>query len=187
MKQIRLHGRGGQGVVTAAELTAIAAFKNDFEAQAFPSFGVERTGAPVKAFVRVNKNFIRTREQVYNPDILIILDATLIGSVDMFSDCDKNTRIIINTTKTPKELGIKVGPKATKLPLRNINTVDATKIALDIFGKNLANTTIIGTLAKAVPFITLESLKEAVKDKFQEKGQDIVEKNIQAVEIAYNS
>lgn len=187
MKQIRLHGRGGQGVVTAAELVAIAAFKNDYEAQAFPSFGVERTGAPVKAFVRVDKKFIRTREQVYNPDILIILDATLIGTVDLFSDCDKDTQVVVNTTKKPKDLDIKVGPKGTKLPLRNIAAVDATNIALEIFGKNLANTTILGALAKAVPFITLDSLKEAVKEKFEEKGEAIVEKNIQAVETAHNS
>ncbi|MBD3248246.1 pyruvate ferredoxin oxidoreductase [Candidatus Falkowbacteria bacterium] len=187
MKQIRLHGRGGQGVVTAAELVAIAAFKNGYEAQAFPSFGVERTGAPVQAFARVDKKFIRTREQVSNPDILIILDSTLIGTVDLFSDCDKKTQVIVNTTKKAKELGVTFGPDEKKLPLRNITAVDATKIALDIFGKNLANTTILGALAKAVPFITLESLKEAIAEKFQEKGEAIVEKNIQAVETAHNS
>lgn len=174
-------------MVTAAELIAIAAFKNGYEAQAFPSFGVERTGAPVQAFTRVDKKFIRTREQVCNPDILVILDSTLIGTVDIFSDCDKDTQVIVNSTKKPRELGIKVGPREAKLPYKNIKAVDATKIALDIFGKNLANTTIIGALAKTVPFISLDSLKEAIKEKFSEKGSSIVEKNIKAVEAAYNT
>ena len=136
MQQIRLHGRGGQGVVTAAELIAIASFKNGFEAQAFPSFGVERTGAPLQAFVRVDKKFIRTREQVYNPDILIILDSTLIP-MDLLKDCDQKTILIVNTTKKPADLGVTFGPKKQKLPLKNITAVDATKIALDVFGKNL--------------------------------------------------
>lgn len=187
MKQIRLHGRGGQGVVTAAELIAIAAFKNGYEAQAFPSFGVERTGAPVQAFVRVDKKFVRTREQIYNPDILIILDSTLIGTVDLFSDCDKNTSVIVNTSKKAKDLDIKIGSKKIKLPLKNITAVDATKIALDVLGKNFANTTIIGALAKAVSFITIDSLKEAIKEKFKEKGTTLVEKNIKAVETAYKN
>ena len=187
MKQIRFHGRGGQGVVTAAELLAIAAFKNGYEAQAFPAFGVERTGAPIQAFARVDKNPIRLREQVYNPDVLVVLDATLFDTLDLLADCDKNTLVIINTSKKPNELNIKFGSEKNKLPIENITTVDATKIALDIFGKNLANTTIVGALAKATDFLTLESLIEAVKEKFGEKGQSLIDKNIQAIEIAYNS
>ncbi len=187
MKQIRLHGRGGQGVVTAAELIAIAAFTDGYEAQAFPSFGVERTGAPIQAFARINKTFIKTREQVYNPDILIILDPSLLETVDMTSDCNKDTLIIINTAKDKKNLNLTYGPKKTKLSPKNIFAVDATKIAMEIFGKNLANTTILGALAKAIPSVSLEGLKKAINQKFKEKGAEIIKKNIKAVEKAYNN
>ena len=180
MHQIRIHGRGGQGVVTASELVAIAAFMDGQEAQAFPSFGVERTGAPVEAFVRIDDNFIRTREQIYHPDILIIQDATLLDSVNILHGCDKNTIIIINTKKKAEDLGI-------KLPVKNIHTVDATRIALDIIGKNLMNTVILGQFSKATNLVSLDGLKKAIKQKFHEKGSKIIDKNIQAVEAAYNA
>jgi len=187
MKQIRLHGRGGQGVVTAAELIAIAAYHDGHQSQAFPSFGVERTGAPIQAFARIDDNFIRNREQVYNPDILIILDPTLIGLVDMTSDCNQDVKIIVNTAQSAAELNLAYGAKKEKIPLENIFAVDATKIALEILGRNLANTTILGALAKAVDLISIAGLREAIKEKFEEKGETVVKKNIEAIERAYNS
>jgi 2-oxoacid:acceptor oxidoreductase gamma subunit (pyruvate/2-ketoisovalerate family) len=187
MEQIRLHGRGGQGVVTAAELIAIAAYKDGRQAQAFPSFGVERTGAPIQAFARIDDKFIRNREQVYHPDILIILDPSLIGLVDMTGDCDKNVRVVVNTTQTAEELKLTYGPKKEQLPLKNIFTADATKIALEILGRNLANTTILGVLAKAIDMISLQGLHEAIKEKFEEKGETIIKKNIEAIDRAYNT
>ncbi len=180
MKQIRIHGRGGQGVVTAAELVAIAAFMDGNESQAFPMFGVERTGAPIESYARINDEFIKTREQIYNPDILIIQDSTLLNTVDVTKGADKNTKLIINTAKTAEDLKI-------DLPTENIFTIDATKIALDIIGKNLANTVILGAFAKATGLITLEGLKKAIKQKFQEKGSDIINKNIKAVTKSYNT
>ena len=187
MKQIRLHGRGGQGVVTAAELIAIAAFADGHEAQAFPSFGVERTGAPIQAFARIDDSFIKTREQIYNPDILLILDSTLLETVDMTSDCDKNTLIIINTSLDKDKLKLTYGKDKTKILEENIFAVDATKIALEILGRNIANTTILGTLVKAIPSISLEGMKKAIKQKFKEKGSEIINKNIKAVEKAYKN
>jgi pyruvate ferredoxin oxidoreductase gamma subunit len=187
MKQIRLHGRGGQGVVTAAELIAIAAYADGHQAQAFPSFGVERTGAPIQAFARIDDRFIRNREQIYNPDILIILDPTLIGLVDMTSDCGKGIKIIVNTTQTAEELNLTYGPKKIKIPKEDVYAVDASKIAMEILGRNLANTTILGVLAKAIDLVSLKGLKEAIGEKFAEKGQEIVNKNITAIEKAYNS
>jgi len=187
MKQIRLHGRGGQGVVTAAELIAIAAYKDGHQAQAFPAFGVERTGAPIQAFARIDENFIRNREQVYHPDILLILDPSLIGLVDMTSDCGKDVKVVVNTTQKAAELGLTFGPKKEKIPLENIFAVDATKIALEILGRNLANTTILGALAKAIDFVTIVGLREAIKEKFEEKGETVVNKNIEAIEKTYNS
>lgn len=180
MQQIRIHGRGGQGVVTASELIAIAAFADGSYAQAFPSFGVERTGAPVESFTRINNKPIKIREHVYNPDVLIILDASLLNVVDVSQGCDENTLVVVNTAKDKKDLNL-------SLPSKNIYTVDATKIALDVIGKDIANTTILGSLAKNTDLISLEGLKKGVKQKFAEKGKDIINKNIKAVEQAHNS
>ncbi len=180
MQQIRIHGRGGQGVVTAAELIAIAAFNDGQEAQAFPSFGVERTGAPIEAFARIDKKPIRSREHVYHPDVLIIQDPTLLGTVNVTEGADKKTLVIINTSKPKSQLNM-------KLPPENIHTIDATKIALDIIGKNLMNTVILGAFAKVTGLLSLEALKKAINQKFSSKGKDIVNKNIKAIEQAYKT
>jgi pyruvate ferredoxin oxidoreductase gamma subunit len=179
MKQIRIHGRGGQGVVTAAELIAIAAFNEGRQAQAFPSFGVERTGAPIEAFVRIDNNPVRTREHVYEPDILIIQDSTLFTTVDVTKGCDKKTFVIINTAKAKSAIDL-------GLPKKNIFVIDATKIALEEFGRNIVNTVILGAFAKVTGLVSLNSLKKAVNQKFSEKGQEIINKNIKAIEKAYN-
>ncbi len=186
MKEIRIHGRGGQGVVTASELIAISAFKNKKFAQAFPSFGVERTGAPIEAYSRVDDKFIRTREQIYNPNILIILDASLLETTNIIFGCNKGTTIIVNTTLSSKEINkILLDKWKFKTPVKNIHTLDATSIALKILGKNLANTVILGFLAKNSKLLSLESTKEAIKEKFQEKSKKIIDKNIKAITSAY--
>ena len=179
MIQIRIHGRGGQGVVTAAELIAIAAFKNGKQAQAFPSFGVERTGAPVESYVRLDDRPIILREQIYQPNILIIQDASLLDSVDIAKGSDKKTIIIINTTKTKEDLKI-------NLPKANIYTIDATKIALEIIGKNIVNTVILGAFAKITGLVNLASLKQAIQEKFS-GNQTLIDKNIKAIEKAYEN
>ncbi len=186
MKQIRLHGRGGQGVVTAAELLAIAAYKDGKQSQAFPSFGVERTGAPIQAFARIDENFIRTREQVSSPDILIILDPTLVG-LNPTADCDENVIVVVNTSKPKEEIKLTYGQDKKSVPAGNIYPVDATKIAMEIFGKNLSNTTILGALAKLDGLLSIEGLKKAIEEKFEEKGEEIIKKNIEALERAYHS
>jgi pyruvate ferredoxin oxidoreductase gamma subunit len=180
MYQIRIHGRGGQGVVTAAELIAIAAFIDGKEAQAFPSFGVERTGAPIESFARIDDKPIRIREHVYKPDVLIIQDPTLLNTVDVAKGAGENTLVIINTAKDKKELKL-------NLPEKNIYAVDATKIALEIIGKNIVNTVILGAFARATGLVSLDGLKKAIEQKFAGKGKDIVNKNIEAVVRAYNS
>jgi len=179
MIQIRIHGRGGQGVVTAAELIAIAAYSEGKEAQAFPSFGVERTGAPIEAFARIDNKPIRTREHVYVPDILIIQDSTLLSTVDVTKGCNNKTIVIINTTKPKDKLNI-------NLPKDNIFALDATKVALDEIGRNIVNTVILGALAKATNLISVESLEKAIKEKFKSKGEKIINKNINAIKKAYN-
>lgn len=179
MYQIRIHGRGGQGVVTAAELIAISAFNNGWHSQAFPSFGVERTGAPIEAFTRIDKKPIRTREHVYNPDFLIVQDASLLSTVDVTKGCNQKTKLIINTSQKKDDLNI-------DLPKDNIYTIDATKIALEIIGKNIVNTVIIGAFAKATELFDLNSIKEAIEQKFGSKGKEIVDKNMKAITKAYN-
>ncbi|MDA3840038.1 MAG: 2-oxoacid:acceptor oxidoreductase family protein [Patescibacteria group bacterium] len=180
MKQIRIHGRGGQGVVTAAELIAISAFYEGKESQAFPSFGVERTGAPIESYVRIDKHPIRTREQVYGPDILIIQDATLLDTTNVTKGCDKNTIAIINSAKNKSEIDI-------DLPDENVFVINATKIALDIIGKNIVNTVILGSIAKDTGLFSLASAKKAIKQKFEGKDKSLVEKNIKAVEVAFKN
>lgn len=180
MTEIRIHGRGGQGVVTAAELIAIAAFLDKKESQAFPAFGVERTGAPIEAFARINDKPIKLRQHVYNPNVLIILDPTLLETVDVTDGCNKNTLVIVNTAKLKSEIKI-------NLPKEKIFSIDATKIALDIIGKNLVNTVILGAFSKITGLISLTSLEQAIKEKFSEKGKEIVNKNIEAIKRAYEN
>ena len=187
MQEIRIHGRGGQGVVTASELIAISAFKNNHFAQAFPHFGVERTGAPIEAYSRISDQFIRTREQVYNPEVLIILDASLLNTTNLVKGCSKDTTIIVNTTLNSKEIKDILATKWNfKTKEKNIHTLDATAIGLKILGKNLANTVILGLLAKNSQLISLNSTKEAIKEKFKEKNKEIINKNIKAITQAYS-
>ena len=136
MFEVRIHGRGGQGVVTAAEMLSIAAFEEGHHAQAFPSFGSERTGAPVVAFCRVSDREIRLREPIMNPDALIIQDPTLLRQVDVFAGLKKDGFILINTKHTFEELGIADLQKFNKLmrheygdsprALRRLHTPDPT-------------------------------------------------------------
>jgi len=177
MEQIRIHGRGGQGVVTAAELIALAAFYEGREVQAFPSFGVERTGAPIQAFARISDQAIITREQIYEPSILIIQDASLLKTANVFSGATKNTKIIINAKKNnwPKLLN----------KYSAVYFTPATEIALEIIGKNIVNTVILGAFARETKLVSLASLKKAIQEKFKDKGEEIINKNIQAIERAY--
>lgn len=179
MHQIRIHGRGGQGVVTAAELIAMAAFYDGKISQAFPYFGVERTGAPIEAYARVDDSPIRLREQVNEPDIIIVQDPTLLDTIDIARGASQKTLVIINSSKNKNETGI-------KLPAKNIFIVDATKIAMEKIGRNIVNTTILGAFAKATGLISLRALKKAIEEKFKDKGEEIIKKNIQAIEEAYN-
>ncbi|HPY08518.1 MAG: 2-oxoacid:acceptor oxidoreductase family protein [Patescibacteria group bacterium] len=179
MKQIRIHGRGGQGVVTAAEIIAIAAFHEGYYSQAFPHFGVERSGAPIRSYARIAKQPILTREQVERPDILIIQDHTLLDEPEVLAGINQDTLLIINV---PKNFFLE-----KNLPTKKIYYTPATEIALKIIGKNIVNTVILGAFAKHSGLISLSSLKKAIAEKFKEKGQTIIEKNIQAITTAYQT
>jgi pyruvate ferredoxin oxidoreductase gamma subunit len=173
LRELRIHGRGGQGSVTAAELIAVAAFKSGVYSQAFPAFGVERRGAPVQAFVRFSNEKIRLRSQVYEPDYVIVQDSTLIKDVDVFSGMKSGGIILINTSG---EIHATI-PEGVR-----VIQIDATKIALDILGIPITNTTLMGAFAAASGEIKLESLKESVRERF---SGSIADKNVAAAEKAY--
>lgn len=191
--QVRVHGRGGQGVVTAAELIALSAFYDNKYAQAFPFFGVERSGAPIMAFARISNHKIKTREQVYSPNFLIIQDATLLDDEDILKGSHTDTKILINTPEDREAIYKKLtatclqSKSCLTIKLENIFTTKATEIAMEVIGKNIVNTVILGALVKYGKLFTMESLKKAVKEKFQEKGESIVAKNISAISKIYES
>ncbi|MCQ1535972.1 pyruvate ferredoxin oxidoreductase subunit gamma [Methanosarcina sp. KYL-1] len=174
MKEIRIHGRGGQGSVTAAEMLSVAAFEDGKFSQAFPAFGVERRGAPVQAFTRISDNPIRLRSQIYTPDYVIVQDATLLETVDVASGIKDDGIIIINTKETPEDLKLDTNAK--------VMTVDATNVAMDIIGRPIVNTVLLGAFAGATGEINVESIKKAVKDRFTGK---VAEKNAEAIQKAY--
>ncbi len=188
MTEIRLHGRGGQGVVTGAELIATAAFYDGKQSQAFPYFGVERRGAPIEAYARIDNKFINLREQVKEPDILIIQDATLLGSVDVLKGLKNNGIILINTSKDLKNIfknfgEILLGKKDGEEILKNkkdkktfkIIKIDGNEIALKILGRPIVNTLMALKLAQATNIISLKAVEKALKEKF---SGEILKKNL---------
>ena len=189
--QTRVHGRGGQGVVTAAELIALAAFYEGKESQAFPFFGVERSGAPIMAFARISNNKIKTHEQVYHPDYLIIQDDSLVYDKGILSGCLTHTKILINSSKDRAEIfkefkaASKKNQQILKIKIDNVYTTPATEIALEFIGKNIVNTVILGALAKHGTLFSLESLKKAIVHKLSAKGANILQKNLAATEKIY--
>jgi len=180
MFQIRIHGRGGQGVVTAAEMLSIAAFREGRHAQAFPSFGSERTGAPVVAFCRLDDKEIRLREPVLEPDALIIQDPTLLHQVDVFGGLTRDGYILINTSRTFEALG--VGELARSLRAARLCTVPATEIALQHVGRPLPNAALLGGFAALSGRISLESVTAAIREKFQGA---VAEGNVAAASAAH--
>jgi pyruvate ferredoxin oxidoreductase gamma subunit len=182
MIQIRIHGRGGQGVVTAAELLALAAFKEGYFAQAFPAFGVERSGAPIQSFVRIDNQTIVTREQIQKPDVLIVQDDSLLHSDEVLFGIKKNTQLIINSPADPQIISQLLH---NKISAKNITSSPATEIALRLLGKNIVNTVILGAFIKQTKIIQLKSLLSAISEKFAEKGQSLINKNKAAITEAY--
>ena len=182
MFQIRIHGRGGQGVVTAAEMLSIAAFEEGRHAQAFPSFGSERTGAPVVAFCRIADHEIRLREPIMEPDALVIQDPTLLHQVDVFAGLKKGGYILINTNKSFEELGL--ADYVRDWPADRLLTVSATDIARKHVGRPVPNVPLLGGFAAASGLIQLESVIKAIHRKF---GGKIAKGNIAAATEAFNT
>ncbi len=164
MLTIRIHGRGGQGVVTAAELLSTAAFTAGKQAQAFPSFGSERMGAPVMAFCRIDTQTIRTREAVTHPDVLIVQDPTLLHQVELFAGLSGEGYVIINSTFSLDELGI--GEFLKSIPSAHICVLPASDIGVKHMRRPIANTPLLGAFAALTGVIDLASVQSAMRQKF---------------------
>jgi pyruvate ferredoxin oxidoreductase gamma subunit len=180
MFQIRIHGRGGQGVVTAAEMLSVAAFREGRHAQAFPSFGSERTGAPVVAFCRIADREIRLREPILAPDVVIVQDPTLLHQVDVFQGLVPGGYVLINSRRSFDELGL--GEMAERFRHERLTTVPATEIALKHLGRPLPNAVLLGGFAALSGLITLEAVSHAIRAKFSGK---VAEGNVAAAAEAY--
>lgn len=164
MLTIRIHGRGGQGVVTAAELLSTAAFIAGKQAQAFPSFGSERMGAPVMAFCRIDTQAIRTREAVTHPDVLIVQDPTLLHQVELFAGLSGEGYVLINSTFSSDELGI--GEFLKSMPSDRVCIVPASEIGIKHLKRPIANTPMLGAFAALTGVIDLASVQSAMRQKF---------------------
>lgn len=175
--EVRFHGRGGQGVVIGAEILASAAMKEGRSVQAFSSFGAERRGAPVMAFTRIAEKPIRVRCQIYEPDYVVVLDPQVCQVQDVTTGLKSDGMLIINTPLIPEKVKQALGVTKSQ-----IYTIDATPLALNVFGSPILNTIMLGAFAAATGEVKLPMLVDAVKDRFSEK---IAQKNIQGMEEAY--
>jgi pyruvate ferredoxin oxidoreductase gamma subunit len=182
MFEIRIHGRGGQGVVTAAELLSVAAFDEGRHAQAFPSFGSERTGAPVVSFCRIDERPIRTREPIAEPDALIIVDPTLLHQVDVFGGLKKEGFVLINTSRSFAELRLE--ELLARCSLERLKTVPATELAREHLGRPLPNAALLGGFAALTGVVSIDSVAAAIRERF---AGEVGERNAAAAKAAFAS
>jgi len=180
MFQVRIHGRGGQGVVTAAEMLSIAAFEDGEHAQAFPTFGSERTGAPVTSFCRIDDKEIRVREPISEPDALIIQDPTLLHQVKVFSGLSDDGYVLINTSRSLEDLGL--GDFAAGFAPGRLLTAPASEVASKQLGRPMPNTALLGGFAAMTGAVTLQAVVGAIGQKF---SGEIADRNVLAADVAY--
>lgn len=182
--EIRWHGRAQQGIVTAAKMVGEACLMSGKYVQAFPEFGPERMGAPVKAYNRVSDEPIRLHCQVTDPKYILIADPTLIATVNVTEGAPEDAVFIVNTTKNPADMRNELKLKSKKTL---VYTLDASKISLEAIGRNMPNTPMLGALAKATGVITLDALMDNFKENYSKKfSAKIVEGNVAAMNKGYN-
>ena len=174
LREIRFHGRGGQGAVTAAQILADAVFREGKYSQAFPFFGAERRGAPVMAFARIDDRPIRVRSHVYEPDYVVVLDPTLLEVVKVTEGMREGGILIVNTERNPEDIACETCSK--------VATVDATTIALDILGVPITNTAILGAFAKATGEVKIETVLDSIRRMSPARPEE----NAKAAERAYS-
>ncbi len=177
MIEIRLHGRAGQGMVTGAELIALAANYEGRFSQAFPFFGSEKRGPPVEAYCRIDEKPITIHEEIESPDIVIVGDPSIMDAVDVCAGLKKNGVVIVNSQKKPEELGLKA---------KKVFTVNATDVALNRFGKMILNTVMLGALCSVSNVVKLDSIKRAIAESLAKKfPQSVIDANIAAIQEVY--
>lgn len=182
MIEVRWHGRGGQGVVTSSELLALAAIKEGKYVYHAPEFGPERRGAPVRAYTRIDDEPIDQHYGIYNPSAVVVIDPSLVEATDyILAGVREGGTLVINARSPPGRLI----ERASKLKL-SLWYVDAYSIAMDIFGRPFYNTPMLGAFVKASGIVSLDSVLDAIRDRFSGRGEEIVRRNIQAVELAFN-
>ncbi len=172
--EIRWHGRGGQGVVTASRILADATLREGKYFQSFPEYGPERMGAPVKAFNRISSQPLRMHCGVTNPEIVVVIDPTLLGLAEILEGLDEKGTIVVNFEGSPQELREMLGFKGGR-----VVTVDASQISRDILGRVVVNTSMLGALGKVLSEVSMENLLEAVRSQFGEKLRpEVIDKNL---------
>jgi pyruvate ferredoxin oxidoreductase gamma subunit len=180
--ELRWHGRGGQGTVTAAKVLADTCLSGGRHVQAFPEYGPERAGAPLRAYNRISSKELRMHCPVLSPNLVAVVDATLIDSINISEGAREDTIFVINTTKAPEEIRNKLGATSKQ----KVFTVDATKIALECFGRALPNSPMLGAVCKVTGIVSLDHLLEDVKKSFGKKfSQKIIDGNVEATKRGY--
>ncbi|MCQ2086095.1 MAG: 2-oxoacid:acceptor oxidoreductase family protein [archaeon] len=179
--EIRWHGRGGQGVVTASEILAGAVIEENKYVKAFPEFGPERMGAPIRAFTRISDEPIRVHTQIYEPDVVVVIDGTLIGKVDVARGLKKDGIILANYPGSPEDLQKSLGTDA------ECHTLNATKISIEEIGRPVANTAMLGALVKLRNVVSYDVLESQITKRFSGKlSEKVIKANVSALKRAFN-
>ena len=183
LTEIRWHGRAGQGVVTASELLAEAALKEGKFFQAFPEYGAERMGAPIRAYTRISDEPIEVHYQILSPEVVVVVNPNLLGPVDVTEGLASDGALIVNSTQTPSEIRTRLGLQGKKV---RVFTVDATRIALETLGRDIPSTLMLGSIIRAVGLVDLDNTLHLVREKLGAKlRSEVVENNVQALRRAY--
>jgi len=175
MKEIRIHGRGGQGAATAGEILALAAFNEGKYAQSFPYFGPERRGAPVVAFTRIDETPIRVRTDIHHPNCVVVLDPKLVRTINVVEGLMDGGIVVLNSVMDPSQISVRGKPS-------RIAAVDATAIALDTIGSPITNMAMLGAFSAATGWVGIKAVREAIANRF---SKELAEKNVKAAETAY--
>lgn len=173
LHEVRWHGRAGQGVITSSRLLAQAALLEGKHVQAFPEFGPERLGAPISGFTRISDEVIDIRSHVYNPGFVVVLDSSLLGMVNVTRGLLKNGKVVLNSPKPAAEMASRLS-----LDESQVRTIDATRLAMEIAGRPIVNTAMLGALAKVAPLASLDSIESAIKERF---AGSLGEKNVELI------
>jgi len=182
MMEIRWHGRGGQGTVTAAKVLADACLSGGRHVQAFPEYGPERAGAPLRAYNRISEKELRMHCPVLKPLVVCVVDATLLDAINVAEGAKENAIFIVNTSKDPKEIQAKLKAE----PGQKVYTIDATKIAVECIGRAMPNASMLGAVVKVTGLVTLDHLLEDVRKSFGKKfAQKIIDGNLEATKRGY--